>query len=229
MKKRASKASDKQPAATESEILRPPPGVHFPVVGIGASAGGIEAIIGLLSELSPTLGMAYVIVQHLSPDHNSILPELLEKRTSMPVHQVTDGVKIEPNNVYVIPQATYMTIVDGHLALSKRFKSEARIPVIDHFLETLATVYKHMAIAVILSGTGSDGTAGVQAIKVHGGITFAQDDSALFRGMARNAYESGYVDFVMPPALIAKELGTFASHDYTRFGTLDIVESNKGK
>ncbi|MHA4844200.1 chemotaxis protein CheB [Flavitalea antarctica] len=211
--------------AKSSKSKNPP--APFPVVGIGASAGGIEAIMNLLSNLAPDLGMAYVIVQHLSPDHKSILPELLEKKTSMKVHQVTDGIKIEPNNVYVIPQATYMVIVDGHLSLTGRTKGDKRVPVIDHFLETLATVYQNTAIAVILSGIGSDGTAGVQAIKANGGITFAQDDSALFQGMARNAYESGYVDFVMSPATIAKELASFATHDYTKFGSLDKIETNK--
>jgi two-component system CheB/CheR fusion protein len=203
------------------------PPAPFPVVGIGASAGGIEAIMNLLSSLATDLGMAYVIVQHLSPDHKSILPELLEKKTSMKVHQVEDGMMIQPNNVYVIPQATYMVIVDGHLSLTGRSRTDKRVPVIDHFLETLASVYQNTAIAVILSGIGSDGTAGVQAIKANGGITFAQDDTALFQGMARNAYESGYVDFVMSPAAIAKELASFASHDYTKFGSLDKIETNK--
>ncbi|HTE23522.1 chemotaxis protein CheB [Flavitalea sp.] len=215
--------TDKLPGQSKSQ----PPHAPFPVVGIGASAGGIEAIMNLLSNLSPDLGMAYVIVQHLSPEHKSILPELLEKKTAMKVHQVTDGIKIEANNVYVIPQATYMIIVDGHLSLSGRSRADKRIPVIDHFLETLANVYQNTAIAVILSGIGSDGTAGVQAIKANGGITFAQDDTALFQGMTRNAYESGYVDFVMSPAAIAKELASFASHDYTKFGSLDKLETNK--
>jgi len=145
----------------------------------------------------------------------------------MKVHQVTNGIKIEADNVYVIPQATYMTIADGHLALSDRSKFDKRIPVIDNFLETLAHVYQHKAIAIILSGTGSDGTAGVQAIKANGGITFAQDDTAMFQGMVRNAYESGYVDFVMSLPEIAEELASFAKQDYARFGIDNIAETNK--
>jgi two-component system CheB/CheR fusion protein len=224
-KKSIKKVTNPDKLPGRSSAKHPP--APFPVVGIGASAGGIEAIMSLLSNLSPDLGMAYVIVQHLAPEHKSILPELLEKKTTMKVHQVTDGIKIEANNVYVIPQATYMIIVDGHLSLSDRSRADKKIPVIDHFMETLANVYQNTAIAVILSGIGSDGTAGVQAIKANGGITFAQDDTALFQGMARNAYESGYVDFVMSPPAIAKELASFASHDYTKFGSLDRIETDK--
>src|SRR5438477_5720480 len=106
----------------------------FPVVAIGASAGGIEAISNLLETLSPRLGMAYVIIQHLSPDHESILPELLERKTEMPVHQVEGGMPVQPDNIYVIPPNTYMSIKDGMLKLSPRIKSNGNYHSIDFFL-----------------------------------------------------------------------------------------------
>jgi two-component system CheB/CheR fusion protein len=200
----------------------------FPVVGIGASAGGLEAISSLLTHLKPDLGMAYVIVQHLSPDHESLLPELLERKTTMKVHQVTDGIKIEPNNIYVIPEASYMSIADGHLALAHRNKTDKEYRIIDFFLETLAPVYQNNAIAVILSGVGSDGTRGVQAIKTEGGITFAQNDSALFHAMARNAYESGYVDIIQSPEGIANELAALSRQNYAHSTPGEPQEINEG-
>lgn len=150
----------------------------------------------------------------------------------MKVHLVTDGMKLEKNNVYVIPPATYMTIVDGHLALSERHGKEKGQHLIDHFLESLAVVYQNNAIAVILSGVGSDGTIGVQAIKSEGGITFSQDDTALFPGMAKNAYDSGYVDFVLPPEGIARELIALSHLDFPLSAidesiSLDEREHNK--
>lgn len=198
----------------------------FPVVGIGASAGGLEAISQLLSHLLPNLGMAYVIVQHLSPTHESLLPELLQRKTAMPVHTVKDGIKIEADNVYVIPPATFMTITDGHLALSDRGIRDKPYHLIDDFLISLAPIYKQNAIAVILSGVGMDGTEGVQAIKASGGITFAQDDSALFQAMARSAYESGYIDFILPPEGIASELSNYVLHEYAETPLMDEVEIN---
>ena len=152
----------------------------FPVVAIGASAGGIEAISTLLENLSPRLGMAYVIIQHLAPNHESILPELLERKAKMPVHQVENNMHMLPNNVYVIPPNTYMGIEDSTLKLSPRVKTDGSFHSIDFFLKSLASVYKHKAIAIILSGSASDGTLGIQYIKAEGGITFAQDGSAKF-------------------------------------------------
>lgn len=199
----------------------------FPVVCIGASAGGLESISKFLGHLPSDLGMAYVIVQHLSSDHESILAELLEKRTHMKVHVVSDGMKLEPDNLYVIPPATYMSIVDSHLSLSERNAGEKGHRVIDHFLESLAPVYQNNAIAVILSGVGSDGTIGVQAVKSEGGITFAQDDTALFQGMSRNAYESGYVDFVLSPEGIARELTALSHLQYPLISSDETLTLNE--
>ncbi len=176
------------------------------VVAIGASAGGIEAITRLIGSLKNDTGWAYVIIQHLSAVHESILPELIERKTSMPVYQVTDGMKLEPDTVYVIPPNALMNIDDGHLKLSPHSRADGNSHTVDFFLTGLADVYKERAIAVILSGTAADGTEGVRAIKEGGGITFAQDSSAKFMGMPHNAIDSGFVDLVLAPEEIAKEI-----------------------
>jgi two-component system CheB/CheR fusion protein len=195
----AGSGKDRRPLAGSGNGIRP-------MVAIGASAGGLEAILTLLENLPSDTGAAYVIIQHLSPSHESILPELLERKSSMPVHKVEDGMAVEENNVYVIPPNKYLSIEDSHLLLSPREKQEAGIHSIDHFLTALAPIYQGNAIAVILSGTANDGTAGIRAIKAEGGITFAQDDTAKFTGMPYNAAESGYVDFILSPERIAAEL-----------------------
>ncbi|HEY4289818.1 MAG TPA: chemotaxis protein CheB [Puia sp.] len=196
---------------------------EFPIVAIGASAGGLEAISKLLEALSPELGMAYVIIQHLSPTHQSILPELLERKTRMKVLQVEDGMHVHPDSVYVIPPNSYVSIVDSKLTLSPRVKTEGGYHSIDHFLMALAPIYQNKAIAVILSGTATDGTEGVRAIKAEGGITFAQDETAKFRGMPDNAAQSGLVDFVLPPEKIAHELETIARFPYSETALLNDI------
>jgi two-component system CheB/CheR fusion protein len=224
-KKNTAKAktpSDKQPRSENSQVKPDTHGSLSMVAAIGASAGGIEAICRFLSHLQPNLGIAYIIIQHLSPDHTSLLPGLLDKRTSMKVHLVTDGMKIEPDNVYVIPPAMDMTISDGHLVLLPKNKTDKHQHVFDHFLQSLAPVYQHRAVAIVLSGVGFDGTHGVQTIKAEGGVTFAQDDSALFQSMARNAYESGYIDFILPPEEIANELATISKLN----ATIEFPEAN---
>jgi len=136
----------------------------FPIVAIGASAGGLEAISTFLENVPPDLGMAYVIIQHLSPTHESILPEILERKTSMKVYQVTNGIGVQPDSVYVIPPNAYMRIVDHRLTLSAVEKHRTGIHSIDYFLCSLAPIYQNNAIAVILSGTASDGTEGIRAM-----------------------------------------------------------------
>lgn len=158
--------------------------------------------------------MAYVLVMHLSPNHKSALTEILQPKTKMPVHTVKDGVKVEPNNLYVIPPNTFMSIVDGHLKLAPRSITSIGNFAVDYFMTTLAEVYKNKAVGVVLSGTASDGTLGLKAIKSHGGITFAQDSSAKFNGMPRNAFDSGFVDYVLPPEKIAKELESLRKTSY---------------
>src|SRR5882724_9424289 len=187
----------------------------FPIVGVGASAGGLEAFTQLLKALGPGSGMAYVLVQHLDPSHESALTELLAKATEMPVRQVTDATPVEPNHVYVIPPNVDMTISQGILRLTARTETRGHPMPIDRFLRSLAEDQRSNAIGIILSGTASDGTLGLAAIKAEGGITFAQDEkSAKFEGMPKNAIAAGCVDFVLPPDEIARELARIRDHPY---------------
>src|SRR5262249_35189494 len=146
----------------------------FPVVGVGASAGGLEAFTNLLKALPPKPGMAFVLVPHLDPTHESVMTELLGRATAMSVLQVHDGIRLKPNQVYVIPPNRDMSIFDGVLRLATRERSGLHMPI-DTFFRSLAFEVRSNAIGVILSGTASDGTLGVAAIKNEGGITFAQD------------------------------------------------------
>ena len=205
----------------DAKELRPK---TFPIVAFGASAGGLEAFTDLLHYLDPNLGMAYVLIMHLSPNHKSALAEIVQLKTKMPVHTVTDGLEVHANNIYVIPPSTYMSIVDGHLRLAERSMSVIGNFAVDYFLTALASVYQNNAIGVILSGTATDGTLGLKAIKAEGGITFAQDETAKFTGMPRNAYDSGYVDFLLSPENIAKELARLVEVPYTRLRS-DEIES----
>ncbi len=183
------------------------------IVGIGASAGGLEAFEQLLHALPYNTGMAFVLVQHLAPTHQSILSELLGKATRMPVVEVTDGVAVLRNRVYVIPPNAEMSILDGILHLSPLNLDRNRRMPIDFFFRSLAEDQQSRAIAVILSGTASDGTIGLQAVKALGGVTFAQDDaSAKFNAMPRSAIAAGNVDFVLSPEGIARELQRIAKH-----------------
>jgi two-component system CheB/CheR fusion protein len=183
------------------------------IVGIGASAGGLEAFEQLLAALPSDSGMAFVLVQHLAPKHESILSELLARATPMPVMEITEGTAVRPNHVYVIPPNADMSILDGVLHLSPLGPDRARRMPIDMFLRSLAEDQQGQAIGVILSGTASDGTMGLEAIKANGGITFAQDqESAKYSAMPRSAVAAGNVDFILPPARIARELTRIAKH-----------------
>src|SRR5882724_12071609 len=187
----------------------------FPIVGVGASAGGLEAFTQLLKALGSGTEMAYVLVQHLDPSHESALTELLAKATEMPVRQVTDATQVEPNHVYVIPPNVDMSISQGILRLTPRTETHGHHMPIDRFLRSLAEDQRSNAIGVILSGTASDGTLGLAVIKAEGGITFAQDDkSAKFDGMPQSAIAAGCVDFVLPPDAIAGELARIRAHPY---------------
>src|SRR5437867_53954 len=187
----------------------------FPIVGVGASAGGLEAFTQMLKALGPGSGMAYVLVQHLDPSHESALTELLAKATEMPVRQVTDATPVEPNHVYVIPPNVDMIISQGILRLTARTETRGYHMPIDRFLRSLAEDQGSNAIGVILSGTASDGTLGLAATKAEGGITFAQDEkSAKFDGMPQNAIAAGCVDFVLPPEAIGRELARIRAHPY---------------
>ena len=182
----------------------------FPVAGIGASAGGLEAFLQLLKGLPTDTGMAFVLVQHLDPKHDSQLAGLLERATQMPVCEAVDGQILRPNRVHVMPSNVLMTVASGRLVLVPRGNEMSPI---DCFLRSLAAEYGELGVGVILSGTGADGTAGVEAVKAAGGITFAEDSaSAKFSTMPENAVASGFVDFVLSPERIGIELARIARH-----------------
>src|SRR3989442_3445195 len=164
----------------------------FPVVGIGASAGGLEAFTQLLRELPPDINMALVLVQHLAPTYKSLLTELLSKTTKLPVAEVTDGMQVKPRHVYVIPPNTSMTISKGALHLTPRLEVDRKHMPIDHFFQSLSLDQNGRAIGVILSGTSMDGVQGLKAIKAEGGITIAQDEkSAKYYDLPRSAVAAG--------------------------------------
>lgn len=173
--------------------------LDFPVVGIGASAGGLQAIKLFFENMPQDNGMAFVIILHLSPDHESIADKIIQESTQMPVLQVTETVPIEKNRVYVISPAQRLTLNDGFLEVSPPESRESRHASIDLFFRDLANVHRERAFCVVLSGTGSDGAVGLSRIKEHGGITLAQaPEDAEFDGMPRAAIETHMVDLVLP-------------------------------
>lgn len=185
------------------------------IAAVGASAGGIEAFTELVSNLPTDTGMAFVLVQHLDPEHHSMLTELLSKKTAMRVKEVTNGMAVEPNHVYVIPPNATMSISNHTLQLAPRGDSRALHMSIDHFMRALAEEQGNRAIGVILSGSGTDGTVGLAEIQAHGGVTFAQDEaSAKYDSMPRSAVAAGCVDYILPPKAIARELSRIARHPY---------------
>lgn len=192
---------------------------RFAIVGIGASAGGLDAFTQLLKHVPADTGMGFVLVQHLDPAHESALAQLLAKVTAMPVCEATHNLPVEPNHVYVMPSNRGMTIAQGRLKLQPRQQMGAHRSI-DVFLESLAKDQRERAIAVILSGTASDGTMGTEAIKAEGGITFAQDQSAKYESMPRSAIGADCIDFVFAPEQIAAELSRIARHPFVAPGAL---------
>ncbi len=184
----------------------------FPIVGIGASAGGLEAFTRLLEALPQDTGMGFVLVQHLDPDHESQLTQILARSTPLPVCQIEEGQAVERNRIYVIPRDFDLTISGGVLKLQPRQRTPFR--PINVFFESLAQDRRELAVGVVLSGTASDGTLGLEAIKAEGGITFAQDGSAKYDSMPKSAVAAGCVDLVLSPAAIAQELARIAKHPY---------------
>ncbi len=181
---------------------------QFPVVvGIGASAGGVEAFESFFSQMSPTTGMVFVVVQHLAPDHPSILAEIIQRYTQMPVQQVKNDMQVMANHVYVIPPNSMMGLFNGHLQLLQPAESTSiRLPI-DYFFRSLAADMHERAVGIILSGTASDGTLGLKAIKEQGGMIMVQDPtSTVYDGMPRNAISTGLVDFILTPAAMPQQL-----------------------
>ena len=197
-----------------------------PIVGVGGSAGGFEAALELLRHLPSRTGMTFVIVQHLDPHHGSRLANLLGKATSMPVIEIAGTTTPKPNEIYVQPPDKCVIAKNGKLTLVRR--TERLNIAIDHFFESLAEERGSRAIGIVLSGTGSDGTAGLRAIKAAGGLTFAQTEaSAKFDAMPRSAIRSGFVDLVLPPDAIAREIRRIADHPYIRRPLADAEEAEK--
>jgi two-component system CheB/CheR fusion protein len=194
----------------------------IPVVGIGASAGGLEAVMQLLRTLPGNTGMAFVFVQHLDPSHESKLAEILGRAASIPVREIQDRMPVEANAVYVIPPNTSLKISAGILTIEPRKDAPSPHFPIDCFLRSLADDVGNNGIAVILSGTGSDGAEGLKAVKAACGITFAQtENTAKYTGMPLNAIATGAVDFILPPHEIAAELARIGQHPSAFPRTLD--------
>lgn len=187
----------------------------FAVAAVGASAGGLEAFSQLLRAIPNSTGMAFVFIQHLDPKHHSMLSELLAKTSDMPVLEAKNGASIKANHVYVIPPNVNMGINGRQLQFTPRAAAPTLHTPIDFFMRSLAESREHRSVGVVLSGTASDGTRGLAAIKAEGGITFAQDEkSAKYPGMPQSAVASGCVDFVLPPEKIGHELARISGHPY---------------
>jgi two-component system CheB/CheR fusion protein len=204
-------------------------GSPFPVVGVGASAGGLESFSELLTNLPGNPGLAILYVSHLEPHHKSHLPEILDKVTGMQVREVREGMAVEVDHLYLIPPNTNMALADGKLNLTRRSTVRGQHMPVDYLFRSLASIQKNRAIGVILSGGGTDGTLGFQAIKAEGGITLAQDEkTATQPSMPRSAILDGNVDYVLPPAEIARQLVRLVGHPYARShpGTTEPAAAN---
>jgi two-component system, chemotaxis family, CheB/CheR fusion protein len=202
-------------AAAASTHARRESVLPFPVVGIGASAGGVQALQEFFGAVQTDSGMAYVVVQHLSPDHTSRLQSILSRTALIPVTEVAGGEVVEPDRVYVIAPGCTLTMSQGRLALGESIERHGRGRPIDDFFRSLAEEQREKSIAVVLSGTGTNGTAGCQAIKAAGGICVAQDpDTAAFPGMPQSLIHAGYADQVLEPALIPALLSRYVQHSY---------------
>ena len=193
----------------------PTPSPGFPIVGIGASAGGLAAFeaffSGMAADADPS--MAFVLVQHLAPDHKSILSDLVRRHTRMEVFEVEDGMAVRPNCIFVIPPNRDMALLNGVLHLLEQVASRGLRMPIDFFFRSLAMDQRERAIGIVLSGTGSDGTLGIRAIKAEGGMIMAQSPvSTEFEGMPRSAIATGLVDYVLKPAEMPAQLIAYAAH-----------------
>ncbi len=202
--------------------------LKFPIVGIGASAGGLEALEGFVENMPNNSGMAFVIVQHLDPKHVSLLPELLQRKTEMNVVQVTNHLKVEINNVYVIPANKNMSILNGYLYLLRKIKKEGLILPIDYFFQTLALDQQELSIGIILSGMGSDGSLGLKAIKDNNGTVLVQDPTtAKFKSMPEHAINATVADIVASPKELPAKLIDLIKNTHTGILTQEIFkESN---
>ena len=201
----------------DTSVETPVKAVEFPIVGIGASAGGLAAFEAFFSGMPADVdsGMAFVLVQHLAPDHKSILTELIRRYTRMQVFEVEDGMVVQPNCVYVIPPKREMAFINGTLQLMEPFAPRGKRLTIDFFFRSLAHDQHERAICIILSGTGSDGTMGVQAIKNEGGMVIAQSlASTEYDGMPNSALATGLVDYELSPAEMPAQLIAYVTQTF---------------
>src|SRR5262245_33400850 len=212
--KRSANEEPLRPASEQNDNASAPTAT-FPVVGIGASAGGLEALQELLDHMPADTGMAFVVVTHQHPGHTSLLPELLGKNTDLPVVEARDGQVVEPNYVYVGPPGGHLTIMNGALHRMETGKQEApRLPI-DYFFRSLANDQKEKAICIILSGTGSDGTLGLKAIKGEAGMAMVEaPQSAKYSGMPASAISTGMADYILPPSAMPQQLIAYAKGPY---------------
>src|SRR5262245_10178784 len=217
--KRSANEEPLRPASEQNDNASAPT-AKFPVVGIGASAGGLEALQALLDNMPADTGMAFVVVTHQHPGHTSLLPELLGRNTDLPVVEARDGQVVEPDYVYVGPPGGHLAIMNGALHRMETGKQEApRLPI-DYFFRSLANDQKEKAICIILSGTGTDGTLGLKAIKGESGMVMVEEpQSAKYSGMPASAISTGLADFVLRPAAMAKQLIAYAKGPYLCEGT----------
>ena len=187
---------DKKHSASETETGSSEDAqAAFPIVGIVASAGGLNAFKSFFKHMPANSNMAFVLVPHLDPDHQSLMVELLAKQTDMPVCEVSDNMRVEPNHVYIIPPARFMTLQQGKLLLSKPPEKRVAETAIDNFLRSLGEDQAERAIGIVLSGTGSHGSVGLQAIKANGGMTMVQNpDTAEYDRMPQNAIDTGCIE-----------------------------------
>ena len=221
-KKPAEPESESEPAEDGGQDAAEPaggetwqPAVPFPVVGIGASAGGLEAFTELLRNLPTDTGMAFVILQHFGGERPSMLPEILQRETAMPVREAAGGLRLEPDHVYVLAAHAALSLDGRNLHLEAVPEMRARHMPIDHFFHALAEAQGNRAVGVVLSGTASDGTLGLRAIQAAGGITLVQEPaSAGYDGMPRSAMAAGVATFVLAPARLAAELARIGRHPY---------------
>ena len=191
----------------------------FPIVGIGASAGGLDALKQFFAALPAASGMAFVVLQHLDPTHESLMAELLARHTRMTVQQAQDGMSVQPNCVYMIPPNRYLYVRSGQLHLTEPTEQRGRRMPIDTFFRSLADDQQERAICIILTGTGSDGTAGLRAVKEHGGMAMVQEPkTAAHDGMPRSAIATGIVDFILPVEQMPEVLSNYAQHPYLKGG-----------
>ncbi len=196
-------------------------------MGIGASAGGLEAFKKFLQTMPYDSGMAFVLIQHLDPDHESLMADLLSKYTSMTVIQAEDAMAIQPNHVYMIPPNKFIKLQNGGLFLDKPVKQRGlRLPI-DYFFRSLAEHRRERAVAVVLSGTGSDGTLGIKEIKAQGGMIMVQEpETCTYDGMPRSAILTGMVDFVLPIEKMPRVLARYVQHPYVEGnGQKTLLES----